>query len=86
MGYLERTRADRLDLARFLPGGRSVVAVALTGSRRDGASAADDDWRPVSRYARGRDCYDVIRPRLLELGAFIGTATDASVSHRRELR
>jgi epoxyqueuosine reductase len=80
MGYLERGRADRLDPARLLPGCRSVVAVAM--SYNPGASAEEDDWRPVSRYARGRDYHDVIRPRLLELGAFIRTAAGGSVTSR----
>ena len=80
MDYLERGRADRLDPARLLPGCRSVVAVAL--SYNPGAPAEEDDWRPVSRYARGRDYHDVIRPRLLELGAFIRTAAGGSVTSR----
>src|SRR5262249_57509268 len=37
-----------------------------------------DDWRPISRYARGRDYHDVIRPRLVELGEFIRTAAGAA--------
>jgi len=80
MDYLERGRADRLDPARLLPGCRSVVAVAM--SYNPGAPAEEDDWRPVSRYARGRDYHDVIRPRLLELGAFIRTAAGGSVTSR----
>jgi len=71
MGYLHRGRADRLNPARLLPGCRSVVAVAMS---YNGSTAPDDDWRPVSRYARGRDYHDVIRPRLVELGEFIRTA------------
>jgi epoxyqueuosine reductase len=80
MDYLERGRADRLDPARLLPGCRSVVAVAM--SYNPGAPSEEDDWRPVSRYARGRDYHDVIRPRLLELGAFIRTAAGGSVTSR----
>ncbi len=79
MGYLERGRADRLDPARLLTGARSVVAVAM--SYNLGAST-EDEWRGVSRYARGRDYHDVIRPRLVELGEFIGSAAGASVASR----
>ncbi|MGH7347800.1 MAG: epoxyqueuosine reductase, partial [Candidatus Rokuibacteriota bacterium] len=89
MSYLDRGRADRLNPARLLPGCRSVVAVALSynpgaSSPGDGtagetrATADDDGWRPVSRYARGRDYHDVIRPRLVELGEFIRTAANAA--------
>jgi epoxyqueuosine reductase len=80
MDYLERGRADRLDPARLLPGCRAVVAVAL--SYNPGAPAEGGDWRPVSRYARGRDYHDVIRPRLLELGTFIRTAAGGAVTSR----
>ena len=79
MRYLDRGRADRLDPARLLTGARSVVAVAM--SYNLGASI-DDEWRGVSRYARGRDYHDVIRPRLVELGEFIGSAAGASVASR----
>jgi epoxyqueuosine reductase len=92
MGYLDRGRADRLDPARMLPGCRSVVAVAMSynpgassedpGVNRECTAAPADDWRPVSRYARGRDYHDVIRPRLVELGEFIGSAAGAPVASR----
>jgi epoxyqueuosine reductase len=78
MGYLERGRADRLDPARLLPGCRSVVAVAVSYN----GETADDSWRPVSRYARGRDYHDVMRPRLVALGEFIGAAAGGNVTSR----
>jgi epoxyqueuosine reductase len=81
MGYLERGRADRLDPARLLPGVRSIVAVALSYNPA-AAEGPDEDWRPVSRYARGRDYHDVLRPRLTELGEFIRTAAGAAVESR----
>jgi epoxyqueuosine reductase len=81
MSYLERGRADRLDPARLLPGCRSVVAVALSYNPAS-AAGQDDDWRAVSRYARGRDYHDVIRPRLVELGELIRAAAGASVTSR----
>jgi epoxyqueuosine reductase len=80
MSYLDRGRAERLDPARLLPRARSVVAVAM--SYNPGAALTDDDWRGVSRYARGRDYHDVIRPRLVELGEFIGSASGAPVASR----
>ena len=82
MSYLERGRADRLDPARLLPGAHSVVAVAMSYNTGGSAAATDDDWRSVSRYARGRDYHDVIRPRLVELGEFIGSAAGARVASR----
>jgi epoxyqueuosine reductase len=81
MGYLGRGRAERLDPARLLLGARSVVAVAMSYNPANGA-ARDEDWRGVSRYARGRDYHDVIRPRLVELGEFIGSAAGAPVASR----
>jgi len=79
MRYLDRGRAERLDPARLLPGSRSVVAVAMSYNP---GPAPDDDWSPVSRYARGRDYHDVIRPRLVELGEFIGSAAGGRVASR----
>jgi len=68
MGYLARGRAERLDPRRLLSGARSVVAVALSYNV---PGAAGPDWEPVSRYARGRDYHDVMRPRLEALASFI---------------
>ncbi|MBI2162163.1 MAG: tRNA epoxyqueuosine(34) reductase QueG [Candidatus Rokubacteria bacterium] len=78
MDYLPRGRADRLDPARLLPGCRSVVAVALSYAHEGG----DASWAPVARYARGRDYHDVMRPRLVELGAVIRDAAGAEVRCR----
>ncbi|MBI2158511.1 MAG: tRNA epoxyqueuosine(34) reductase QueG [Candidatus Rokubacteria bacterium] len=78
MAYLERTRADRLDPGRLLPGARSVVVVALAYARDDD----DPSWRPVARYARGRDYHDVLRPRLIALGDFIREAAGGGVGCR----
>ena len=77
MSYLARGRADRLDPALLLPGCRSVVAVAMSYNVAPD-SGEDNEWRSVSRYARGRDYHDVIRPRLVELGDFIRTAAGAA--------
>lgn len=70
MQYLDRTRADRVDPVRLLPGARSVVAVAMCYT----PGGDEDDWKPVARYARGRDYHEVLRPRLRSLGAFIDQA------------
>ena len=80
MEYLARTRAERVDPGRLLPGARSVVAVALNYNPAPGS--ATDDWRPVARYARGRDYHDVIRPRLRALAAFIDAAGGAGIRSR----
>ena len=79
MDYLDRGRAERLDPARLLPGCRSVVAVAMSYNP---GSGSDDDWSPVSRYARGRDYHDVIRPRLVQLAEFIRSAAGGRIASR----
>ncbi|OGK97327.1 MAG: tRNA epoxyqueuosine(34) reductase QueG [Candidatus Rokubacteria bacterium RIFCSPLOWO2_02_FULL_73_56] len=78
MRYLERGRAERLDPERLLPGCRSVVAVAQSHNHPD----ADPSWRPVARYARGRDYHDLMRPRLRELAGFIREAAGPPVRCR----
>ncbi len=77
MDYLERTAAERTDPARLLPAARSVVAVALNYRPGDEAGG---DWKPVARYARGRDYHGLLRPRLQSLAAFID---DAAASRSR---
>jgi epoxyqueuosine reductase len=78
MGYLRRTRAERLDPARLLPGCRSVVAVALNYAREDD----DPSWAPVARYARGADYHDLMRPRLAALVEFIREGAGPGVASR----
>jgi epoxyqueuosine reductase len=78
MDYLARTRVDRGDPARLLPGCRSVVAVALAyGPRED-----DPSWAPVSRYARGGDYHELMRDRLLALAAHLREAGGGSIESR----
>ena len=82
MDYLERTRGDRLDPSRLLPGARAVVAVALsynTPSQEDEPSAGG---LRVARYAGGTDYHDVIRPRLLALARFLESAAGAGTRSR----
>ena len=78
MGYLARTRVERGDPERLLPGCRSVVALALAyGPRED-----DPSWRAVSRYARGRDYHDLMRPRLAVLVDYLREAGGPAIASR----
>jgi epoxyqueuosine reductase len=52
--------------------------VALSYARED----ADESWRPIARYARGRDYHAVMRPRLHELKAVIREAAGSGVRSR----
>jgi epoxyqueuosine reductase len=74
MGYLGRRLEERLDPARVLPGARSMVCVALNYYQGE---PADASWRPVARYAWGRDYHDVIAPRLERLAEHLRDAAGA---------
>jgi epoxyqueuosine reductase len=74
MGYLKRRLEERLDPRRVLPGARSVLCVALNYYQGE---PADASWRPVARYAWGRDYHDVIAPRLERLAAHLAEAGGA---------
>ncbi len=74
MGYLARRLEERLDPRRVLPGARSVVCVALNYYQGE---ATDPSWRPVARYAWGRDYHDVLGPRLDRLVAHLAEAGGA---------
>jgi epoxyqueuosine reductase len=74
MGYLARRLEERLDPRRVLPGARSVLCVALNYYQGE---PADASWRPVARYAWGRDYHDVIAPRLERLAAHLAEAGGA---------
>ena len=55
-----------------------MVALALAyGPRED-----DPSWQAVSRYARGRDYHDVMRPRLVALVDYLREAGGAGVASR----
>jgi epoxyqueuosine reductase len=79
MAYLDRTRRDRVDPARLLPGARAVVAVALSYHAEEPAPA---EGLRVARYAGRRDYHDVIRPRLSALARFIDAAAGPGVRSR----
>ena len=74
MGYLARRQEERLDPAHVLPGVRSVVCVALNYYQGE---AVDPSWKPVARYAWGRDYHDVIAPRLDRLAEHLHRAAGA---------
>ena len=74
MGYLERRLPERADPRRVLADARSVVTVALNYYQGE---AEDVSWKPVARYAWGRDYHDVMTPRLEALARFIGEAAGA---------
>jgi epoxyqueuosine reductase len=74
MDYLGRRLEERLDPARVLPGARSAVCVGLNYFQGE---PEDSSWRPVARYAWGRDYHDVIGPRLQRLAAFLAEAGGA---------
>lgn len=74
MTYLARRVEERLHPERVLPGAQSVLCVALNYFQGE---AEDESWRPVARYAWGRDYHDVIGPRLERLAAFLAEASGA---------
>jgi epoxyqueuosine reductase len=74
MAYLERRLPERIDPRRVLADARSVVTVALNYFQGE---TEDVSWKPVARYAWGRDYHDVMTPRLEALARFIGEAAGA---------
>ena len=74
MGYLSRRLEERLDPARVLPGARAAVCVALNYYQGE---PEDTSWRPIARYAWGRDYHDVIGPRLERLATHLTEAAGA---------
>jgi epoxyqueuosine reductase len=86
MGYLARPDAvaRRADLARTLPGVRSVVVVGLNYHTRPlPAYLRDDPSRGiVASYAWGPDYHDRMLPRLEELAAIVQDETGRPTAHR----
>jgi epoxyqueuosine reductase len=86
MAYLARPDAvaRRADLARTLPGVRSVLAVGVNYHTRPlaPALAGDPSRGLVASYAWGDDYHEVIVPRLEALAGFLAAATGGTVAHR----
>ena len=78
MDYLQRTRTERQEPARLLPEARAAVTVALAYGPRDD----DPSWSVVSRYARGGDYHEVMRPRLGALVDYLREAGGPGVRSR----
>jgi epoxyqueuosine reductase len=73
MDWIEESRDVRLEPGRLLPGVKWAVVVALHyGPRED-----DPSWDRVSRYARGADYHNVMRPRLHVLRDYLSEAAGA---------
>jgi epoxyqueuosine reductase len=86
MAYLARTDtiARRGDLARVLPGVRSVVTVGMNYHTAPlPTDLRDDPSRGVmASYAWGDDYHNVLTPRLRALGAFVEEETGGSLAYR----
>jgi epoxyqueuosine reductase len=86
MAYLARPEAvgRRADLARILPGARSVVTVAANYHTSPlPAELGDDPARGIiASYAWGADYHDLVLPRLHQLATFVETETGGEVSYR----
>lgn len=87
MAWLAKAPEKRADLARVLPGIRSVVTLALSyhcDPHRDTSAAGDDPGSPprgiVARYAQHPDYHDLLKEPLRALTEFLDTA--AGVSQR----
>ena len=72
MGYLERNLERRADPCDIVPGAKSILCVGMNYQPREEDPLPDGEARGrISRYARGDDYHDVMKPRLLDLLAVI---------------
>jgi epoxyqueuosine reductase len=74
MSWLERPDAvsRRGELARTLPGIRSVIVVGHEYYQKDPPGVPEDSSRGViARYARGRDYHKVVKRKLVALGKWL---------------
>jgi len=60
MDWMAERALDRLDVARVLPGARTVVAFACSYRVPDEAA----EGSPIARYARGRDYHATMKDRI----------------------
>jgi epoxyqueuosine reductase len=69
---MARNADRRGDPREILPGARSVLSVAMN-YYTEGRHSDDPDAGKISRYAWGDDYHDIVKPKLLELLAYIQT-------------
>ena len=69
MSWMERTKEKRTDPEKYLPGVKSIIALALNYYCKD--TPRKPETAQVSRYAVGRDYHNVIREKLQPLCDFI---------------
>src|SRR5262245_49986175 len=68
MRYLDRSRDERLDPARVLPGVKSIISLGVVyNTNRPYSTGIEAGRAAVSRYAWGRDYHEVLRDRLRPL-------------------
>jgi epoxyqueuosine reductase len=78
MAYLDRSRDERLDPARVLPGVRSIISLGVVyNTDRPYSTAAEAGRAAVSRYAWGRDYHDVLRERLQRFVSWLADTAGA---------
>src|SRR3984893_14296966 len=75
MSYLERGEEKRRDPQKILPGGRSIIVLALNyfqGAVADKAAPTERGTRArIARYAWGDDYHDVVAAKLDEIDNFL---------------
>lgn len=71
MDYMAREPERRQDVARLLPGARTVVVVAKNYYTPHARPVGEPSRGVISRYAWGDDYHDVLGEKLRELRAFI---------------
>ncbi|MFN8240621.1 MAG: tRNA epoxyqueuosine(34) reductase QueG [Bacteroidales bacterium] len=65
MGYLARNISGRYDPSSLLPEAKSIIVTAISYNTENDQEG--EDVPVISRYARGEDYHDVIKPKLEKL-------------------
>ena len=78
MGYMANHQPLRVDASELEPGTQTVIALAKV---YDPGSSMAGGLR-IARYAHGDDYHEVLRERLLELGAFVHAEAGVDVAYR----